>query len=263
MSRLPNLFLVFLSVALLLAASAFPAAAQSPTPPPHNPATAHTDNPAAADAQLYRNPTFGFRYKIPYGWVDRTREMNTQETNAQPKAATGDASDNANSNPRNHELEQKSQKSPTAAGPASEGEPSSPGQVLLAIFERPPDAVGDTINSAVVILAESVSAYPGLKKAEDYLGPLTELATAKGFKPSRDPEDITIDSRPLIRADFAKPLGPAKDPAKEDTDALTMHQSTLVLLSRSQIVSFTFIAGSEDEIDDLIEALHFGPTTRR
>ncbi len=36
-----------------------------------------------------------------------------------------------------------------------------------------------------------------------------------------------------------------------------MHQSTLILLAKGQIVSFTFIAGSEDEIDDLIEGLHF------
>ena len=224
--RVQILFLIFLGVAGF-------AAAQSPTPQtPPKPTTAHAANPDA-DAQLYRNDTFGFRYKVRYGWVDRTKEMNGGEMNgeagAQPKA--------------------------------------SQGEVLLATFERPPDAPGDTINSAVVIVAESVSAYPGLKKAEDYLGPLTELATAKGFKPAGEPEDITIDARPLIRADFAKPLGPAKaptatDPAK-DNGTLTMHQSTLVLLAKGQIVSFTFIAGSEDEIDDLIEALHFGPAGRR
>ena len=27
------------------------------------------------DAQLYRNTNFGFRYQIPYGWVERTKEM--------------------------------------------------------------------------------------------------------------------------------------------------------------------------------------------
>src|SRR5580704_2783964 len=27
------------------------------------------------DPQLYRNATFGFRYEIPYGWVDRTKQM--------------------------------------------------------------------------------------------------------------------------------------------------------------------------------------------
>jgi hypothetical protein len=36
-----------------------------------------------------------------------------------------------------------------------------------------------------------------------------------------------------------------------------MRQCTLVLLAKGQIVSFTFIAGSEDELDDLMEGLHF------
>ena len=210
---------------LLIAVAVASAAQNPPAPPsPHKPTTAHgaTSTSAAEDSQLYRNTTFGFRYKIPYGWVDRTEEMNAQEPNAQPKAAAE----------------------------------SSAGQVLLAIFERPPNAPGDTVNSAVVIVTESASTYPGLKKAEDYLGPLTELATAKGFKPEGDPGVTEIDNRQLIRADFAKPLGPAKDPTK-DNDTLTMHQSTLVLLARGQILSLTFIAGSEDEVDDLIDALHF------
>jgi hypothetical protein len=206
----------------------------SAPPAPRKPATASPAKPAA-DAQLYRNATFGFRYKIPYGWVDRTKEMNDQPSE---------------------------QKSPAAGDQSAESKASSQGQVLLAAFERPPDAPGDTVNSAVVIVTESASAYPGLTKAEDYLGPLTELATAKGFKPAGDPEDIEIDSRQLIRADFAKPLGPAKEPTKAN-DTLTMHQSTLVLLAKGQILSFTFIAGSEDEIDDLIEGLHLGPGVRR
>ena len=159
---------------------------------------------------VYRNPTFGFRYRIPYGWVDRTKDL-------------------------------------------QEGNDAQKGQVLLAIFERPPQAAGDTINSAVVIAAENASAYPGLKKAEDYLGPLTELTTSKGFKSEGDPSVIEIDARQLVRADFTKPR----------SDKLTMHQSTLVLLAKGQIVSFTFLAGSEDEVNDLIESLHFGSTARR
>ena len=205
------------------------------------------------DAQLYRNTSFGFRYRIPYGWVDRTKEMNGEELNAQPKAPAENTPDAANQNPPKKDPEQKT----TVTGsPAADAKPSSQGQVLLAIFERPPNAPGDTVNSAVVIVTESASTYPGLKKAEDYLGPLTELTTAKGFKPEGDPDVIEIDKRQLIRADFAKPLGPAKDPTK-DNDTLTMHQSTLVLLARGQILSLTFIAGSEDEVDDLIDALHF------
>ena len=157
------------------------------------------------DAQLYRNPTFAFRFQIPYGWVDRTKEM--QEGNEAGKA-----------------------------------------EVLLAIFERPPQATGDTINSAVVFASESIASYPGLKKAEDYLAPLTELATSKGFKADGEPYALQVESRQLLRADFVKPL----------SGKLTMRQCTLVLLAKGQIVSFTFIAGTEDELDDLMDGLHFG-----
>jgi hypothetical protein len=166
------------------------------------------------DAQLYRNPTFAFRFQIPYGWVDRTKEM--QEGNEAGKA-----------------------------------------EVLLAIFERPPQATGDTINSAVVIASESVASYPGLKKAEDYLGPLTELATSKGFKPEGEPYALEVESRQLLRADFTKPLSRKTIDGKTTDDKLTMRQCTLVLLAKGQIVSFTFIAGSEDALDDLMDGLHF------
>ena len=71
--------------------------------------------------------------------------------------------------------------------------------------------------------------------------------TSKGFKADGDPSTVAIDSRQLVRADFTKPL----------TDKLTMHQTTLVLLAKGQIVSFTFIAGSEDELNDLIDRLRF------
>jgi hypothetical protein len=36
-----------------------------------------------------------------------------------------------------------------------------------------------------------------------------------------------------------------------------MHQATLVLLSKGQIVSFTFIADSLDAVNDLIDGLSF------
>jgi len=57
-----------------------------------------------------------------------------------------------------------------------------------------------------------------------------------------------VEGRQLLRADFVKPR----------SDKLTMRQCTLVLLAKGQIVSFTFIAGSEDELDDLMDGLHFG-----
>jgi len=128
-----------------------------------------------------------------------------------------------------------------------EGNEAGKGEVLLAVFERPPEATGDTINSAVVIASESAASYPDLKKVEDYLGPLTELATAKGFKAEGEPYALEVESRHLLRADFVKPR----------SDKLTMRQCTLVLLANNQIVSFTFIAGSEDELDNLMDGLHF------
>ena len=128
------------------------------------------------------------------------------------------------------------------------GNEAGKGELLLAVFERPPEATGNTINSAVVIASESAASYPGLKKAEDYLGPLTELATAKGFKADGEPYALEVESRQLLRADFVKTIN----------DKLTMYQCTLVLLAKNQIVSFTFIAASEDELDDLMDGLHFG-----
>jgi len=177
---------------------------QSKTAPVTKPPAKPTA-PPSEDPQLYRNATFGFRYKIPYGWVDRTKEM-------------------------------------------QEGTQPGRSDLLLAAFERPPEATGDTINSAVVIATESTASYPGLKKAEDYLGPLTELAAAKGFVAKGEPYTLDVESRQLFRVDFAKPV----------TDKLTMHQCTLVLLAKGQIVSFTFIAASDDELDDLMDSLHFG-----
>jgi hypothetical protein len=167
---------------------------------PAKPATA-----AKEDPQLYRNSSFAFRYQIPYGWVDRTKEM-------------------------------------------QDGEEPGKGGVLLAVFERPPEATGGTVNSAVVIATESAASYPGLKKAEDYVGPLTELATGRGFKAEGEAYPLEVESRQLVRADFSKAL----------SEKVTMRQCTLVLLTKGQIVSFTFIAGGEDELDNLMDGLHFG-----
>ncbi len=101
---------------------------------------------ALADG-IYRNAFFGFTYKLPYGWVDRTADMR---------------------------------------------EGDDPGKLLLlAVFERPPEATGSTINSAAVIAAEKVSSFSGLN------------------------------------------------------------------LEKGYGVSFTFIGGSEDEIEELIEKLSF------
>ena len=177
-------------------------------------AAAKSSTAPKEDAQIYRNSTYGFRYQIPFGWVERTKQL-------------------------------------------QEGSADSKGAVLLAVFEHPPEAIGNAINSAVVVAAESIESYPGLKKAEDYIGPLTELATSKGFHAEGDPSVIEIDGRHLVRADFTKELGPKKIDDQAGDEKLTMRQATLILLARRQIVSFTFIAGGEDELDKLMNELHF------
>jgi hypothetical protein len=119
-------------------------------------------------------------------------------------------------------------------------------KLLLAVFERPPEVTGDTVNSAVVITAESATSYPGLKTAADYVGPLTELTTSKGFKPDGTAYEFSVGATTLMRGDFLRNVA-----------SLIMHQSSLVLLHKGYIVAFTFIAGSDDELDELIEKLSF------
>ncbi|MFZ3340152.1 MAG: hypothetical protein WA609_14060 [Terriglobales bacterium] len=195
---------------------------------------------AQQDEQLYRNATFGFRYKIPYGWVERTEEMR------EPADANADSADASGAS--SSSLNPKAASSNKSASDKSGKNKPAASDVLLAVFERPPQAEGASVNSAVVIASEAAAAYPGLKKAEDFLGPLAESTAAQGFKANGDPSVVEIDARELVRADFSKPL----------TDKLTMYQTTLVLVAKGQVVSFTFVAGSEDEVDDLIEGLHFG-----
>jgi hypothetical protein len=157
---------------------------------------------------VYHNPSFGFSYKLPFGWVDRTREMQDDLHPASNDAAKA--------------------------------------LLLLSVFERPPQATGDTINSAVVITAERLSAYSGMKTAMDYFGPLTELATGKGLQAEGDPYEFSVGTTQLVRGDFTIARG-----------TLTMRQSSLVMLEKGYVVSFTFIGGSEDEMSELIEKLSF------
>ena len=165
---------------------------------------ASRSGPASTDATAYRNPEFAFTCKLPYGWVDRTQQMQDESSDA------------------------------------------AKAKLLLAVFERPPEVTGDTVNSAIVITAESVASYPGLKTAADYLGPLIELTTSKGFKVTEQPYEFSVGSTHLVRGDFSKDLG-----------KLTMRQSSLVLLRKGYVLSFTFLAGSDDEMDELIEKLSF------
>jgi hypothetical protein len=182
--------------------------AQQPSPPPRAGPKVKAPVPGSgASGNVYHDQAFGFSYKLPFGWVDRTADMQDDSADAFKS------------------------------------------RVLLAVFERPPQATGDTINSAVVIVEEPLPA--GMQSADDYFESLTDLTTAKGFQAANDSREFAMGSTKLVRGDFTKPRG-----------TLTMHQTSLVLVQRSYAVSFTFIGGSEDEVNELIEKLSFGSRKR-
>jgi hypothetical protein len=125
--------------------------------------------------------------------------------------------------------------------------------VLLAAFERPPQAAGDSVNSAVVITAESLAEYPGLERAVDYFDIVDAIATDKGLKVLNPPYEFPVGTKKLARGDYSKQI----------TDETTMYQGSLVLLSHGYAVLFTFIAGSEDELESLIMDLKLGANPKR
>ena len=175
------------------------------------------DNGAVSNG-IYRNKALGLACKIPEGWVLRTEEMNSQDQ----------AKD-----------EEK---------PSTQGTQRSTGEqrVLLATFSRPPEARGQDVNSSILIAAESVDAYPGLKDAAQYFGPLTEVAKAQGFAVDEEPYEFALGSRKLVRGDFHKDVG-----------TRVMRQSTLAFLSHGYAVSITILGGTEDEVEELIDGISF------
>ena len=120
-------------------------------------------------------------------------------------------------------------------------------KVLLAAFSRPPEARAEDVNSSILIAAEPMAAYPGLKDAAQSFGPLGEVAKAQGFTEDEEPYEIAVGTKTLARADFHKDVG-----------SRVMHQSTLALLSHGYAVSITLIAGTEDDVEELIDGLTFG-----
>lgn len=174
--------------------------------------------------QILRCPKAGFSYKVPFGWVDRTEDMQ------------GSASANAAKSDKN----------------ASQGNADQTGKTLLAIFERPPGTSGESVNSAVIIAVEERSAYPEVKTAADYFGPLSEIAEQRGFTMDGDPYSFSVGVSQLVRGDFTG--GDEKNPIR---------QTSFVLLEKSYVLSFTFLASSDDEIDSLIENLTFTPTAKK
>jgi hypothetical protein len=173
---------------------------------------------------VYRNKELGLTDKIPAGWVLRTEEMNAREEQSGPgnNAQIGAAPD----------------------GAAEGGCPSTCSTVLMAAFSRPPEARGEDVNSSILIAAESVAKYPGLKDAAQYFGPLTEVVKAQGFSVDEEPYEFALGSRNLVRGDFHKDVG-----------TRVMRQSTLVFLSPGYVVSITVIGGTEDEVEELIDGV--------
>ena len=118
---------------------------------------------------------------------------------------------------------------------------------MLAAFSRPPEARGEDVNSSILIAAESAALYPGLKDAAQYFGPVGEIARARGFEVIEEPYEFAIGTKTVVRGDFQKNVG-----------SRVMRQSTLVVLASGYAVSFTFIGGTEDEVEELVQALSFG-----
>jgi hypothetical protein len=203
----------------------------------------HTKKPAPIGAALdlgsvgdgvYRNKALGVACKIPAGWVLRTEEMNAREDEtAAPDSRTP--------------LDR------TAEG----GCPHTGGcgRVLLAAFSRPPEAKAEDVNASILIAAESAALYPGLKDAAQYFGPVTEVAKAQGFEVVNEPYEFVAGTngaatKTLARADFQKNVG-----------TRVLRQSTLVMLARGYAVSFTFIGGTDEEVEELVQGLSFGAST--
>lgn len=126
---------------------------------------------------------------------------------------------------------------------------SANARVLLAAFSRPPEAQAEDINASILIAAESAADYPGLKEPAQYFGPVIEAAKAQGLEIDDDPYEFALGTKKLVRGDLQKDVG-----------TRVLRQSTLVMLARGYVVSFTFIGGTENEVEELIQGLSFGPS---
>lgn len=133
----------------------------------------------------------------------------------------------------------------STAQTSKDAKPGS-GRVLLAAFSRPPQARAEDVNSSILIAAENAASYPGLKDAAQYFGPLTEVTKTRGFTEVGEPYEFAAGTKTLARDDFQKDVG-----------TRVMRQATLVMLARGYVVSFTFIGGTEDEVEELITGLSF------
>ncbi|MGC2473861.1 MAG: hypothetical protein WA485_05975 [Candidatus Sulfotelmatobacter sp.] len=187
---------------------------------------------------FYHNKTLGLSCKVPPGWVLRTEEMNARDE--------GDSASDKNSHISQG---QGDVGHPTSQSTSPQGTQRSTGEgnggrVLLATFSRPPEAKGEDVNGSIVIAAEPVASYPGLTEALQYLGPLEEVAKAQGFTADENPYEIAIGAKTLVREDFHKDVG-----------SRVMRQSTMTFLAKGYAVSITVIAGTEDEVEELVDGV--------
>jgi hypothetical protein len=179
-------------------------------------------------AGVYRNSSFGFTLKVPQGWVLRTEEMNARENDE----ASAEETDRA---------------APDRTAEGGCPHTGTCGRVLLAAFSRPPEARAEDVNSSILIAAESAASYPGLTEAAQYFQPVMEVAKAQGFEMDDEPYGFVLGTKSFVRGDFQKDVG-----------TRVMRQSTLVVLARGYVLSFTFIGGTEDEVEELVQGLSFG-----
>jgi hypothetical protein len=238
-------------LSLLLVISIAPAAIMQAQAPAQSSSSKHVKHPAApvdstldlgaTTNNLYRNKTLALTYKIPEAWVLRTDDLNAREESKEDIDQKNN--DQKNTDQKNNDQKETAPKDAAQTPPPAS---SAGARVLLAAFSRPPEAKGEEINSSIVIAAESQSAYPGLKDAVQYLDPITEVAKARGFTADEDPYEIAVGTKNLVRADFHKDVG-----------SRVMRQSTLAFLSHGYAISITLIAGTEDDVEELIDALTF------
>ncbi|SPF49476.1 hypothetical protein SBA1_910024 [Candidatus Sulfotelmatobacter kueseliae] len=193
-------------------------------------------DPGSLTNGVYHNKTLGFTCKIPEGWVLRTDEMNAPNENDESSAQLPAADKTSN----------ESQPPATSKNPQAPPTRAQSARVLLAAFSRPPQVRGQEVNASIVIAAEPVATYPGLTDALQYLSLLTEVAQAQGFTMDEDPYEIAIGTRKLVRGDSHKDVG-----------TRVMRQSTLAMLQHGYAVSFTVIAGTDDDLEELIDGLDF------
>jgi hypothetical protein len=214
--------LLHLCLATILGVSIAARVSAQSSSPRHSKEASSTGTTAVTDGAVsngvYRNKALGLACKIPAGWVLRTEEMNA---------------------PDDEGMQEKTSPQGTQGTTGDQ-------HVLLAAFSRPPEARGEDVNSSILIAAEPVSAYPGLKEAAQYFGPLTEVAKAQGFTVDEEPYEYAVGAKKLVRGDFHKDVG-----------TRVMRQSTLAFLSHGYAVSITIIGGTDDEVEELIDGISF------